>query len=384
MVDIFLFLNVIASIILITGINKNVNILLGLILTINVLQGFSTRALVNDYPVEISAILFLNLSPLSILIGPLIYYYTKKKLTPEFQLRAIHLLHLIPTLICFVLISPYITSSFTEKIQTIKEIHENAHTIYDVKLLFGNTFQLYIFRPVHVLIYVVFSLVFLFKNKSNLNTHLSFFQSKILIKWLKLVLFSFLIMYTCNLINTIFIYYNDGISLKAPLIPAIIAGITLANLSLQIFINPYILYGFTNVRYYSNDSIVAKLFKSKINSNDLFTESWEIELREKIKSIESTKKFKVKGYNLDTMALDLDIPKYQLNNYFKEFANESFSAWKNRNRILFAKELIDQGYLNTFTIETLSQECGYKSRGNFNSAFLEVTGKKLSEYVKSC
>jgi AraC-like DNA-binding protein len=189
-------------------------------------------------------------------------------------------------------------------------------------------------------------------------------------------------MYICNLINTLLIYFNDGLVLNAPLIPSIIAGIALANLSLQIFINPYILYGFTNVRYHSNDSIIAKRFKSEINSSDLFTESWKIELNEKITAIESTKKFTVKGYNLTNMSLDLDVPKHQLNHYFKESANESFADWKNRNRILLAKDLIDQGYLNTFTIDTLSQECGYKSRGNFNIAFQNVTGKKLSEYVK--
>jgi AraC-like DNA-binding protein len=191
-------------------------------------------------------------------------------------------------------------------------------------------------------------------------------------------------MYICNLFNTLLIYFNNGLVLNTPLIPSIIAGITLANLSLQIFINPYILYGFTNVRYYSNDSIIAKLFKSKINSSYTYTDSWKIELSEKIKSIESAERFKVKGYNLSAMAIDLDVPKYQLNHYFKESANESFADWKNRNRILFSKDVIDQGYLNSFTIDSLSQECGYKSRGNFNIAFFEVTGKKLSAYLKAC
>jgi len=382
MVDIFLFLNVAACVILLTGINKKENTLLGLILLINALQGFSVRAMLGDYPKEISALFFLNFSPLSLLIGPLIYFYTKKKLKPEFHLRAIHLLHTIPVLLSYLLISPYLFSPFAEKIQTIFTINKNAHHIYDVKLLFGDTLQLYVTRPIHILIYVVLSLIFFIRNKSNLNVHLSLFQANVLSKWIKLLLFSFLIMYICNLINTLLIYFNDGLVLNAPLIPSIIAGIALANLSSQIFINPYILYGFTNVRYHSNDSIIAKRFKSEINSSDLFTESWKIELKEKITAIESTKKFTVKGYNLTNMSLDLDVPKHQLNHYFKESANESFADWKNRNRILLAKDLIDQGYLNTFTIDTLSQECGYKSRGNFNIAFQNVTGKKLSEYVK--
>ena len=382
MVDVFLFLNVAACIILLTGVNKKKNILLGLILFINALQGFSVRAMLNDYPKEISALFFLNFSPLSLLIGPLIYFYTKKKLKPEFQLSAIHLLHIIPALFCYVLIIPYITSPFGEKIQTLLNIYKNAHHIYDIKLLIGQTLQLYVTRPIHILIYVVLSLIFFIRNKSNLNAHLSLFQANVVSKWIKLFLFSFLIMYICNLINTLLIYFNDGLVLNAPLIPSIIAGITLANLSLQIFINPYILYGFNNIKYYSTDSILAKKYKTNVKSNETFTESWLNELLEKIKSIETTKKFTEKGYNLSKMALDLDSPKYQLNHYFKEISKESFSEWKNRNRIAFAKELIDQGYLNTFTVETLSQECGYKSRGNFNSAFEEVTKIKLSEYVK--
>ena len=384
MVDVFLFLNVAACIILLTGINKKENVSLGLILLFNSLQGFSVRALLSDYPKEISALFFLNFSPLSLLIGPLIYFYTLKKLKPEFQLRAIHLLHTIPTLFSYLLISPYLFSPFSEKIQTIINIYKNAHHIYEVKILFGDTLQLYVTRPIHILIYVLLSLILFIRNKSNLNVHLSQFQANVTSKWIKLLLVSFIIMYICNLLSTLLIYYNDGLALNAPLIPSIIAGITLANLSLQIFINPYILYGFTNVRYYSNDSIIAKLFKSKINSSDIYTDSWEIELSEKIKSIESAERFKVKGYNLSDMVLDLDIPKYQLNHYFKEYANETFADWKNRNRILFAKDLIDQGYLNTFTMDTLSQECGFKSRSNFNIAFLKVTGKKLSTYAKAC
>ena len=62
MVDVFLFLNVAACIILLTGVNKKKNILLGLILFINALQGFSVRAMLNDYPKEISALFFLNFS----------------------------------------------------------------------------------------------------------------------------------------------------------------------------------------------------------------------------------------------------------------------------------------------------------------------------------
>jgi AraC-like DNA-binding protein len=181
-----------------------------------------------------------------------------------------------------------------------------------------------------------------------------------------------------------YIYFNEEANIKTPLPFSYLAGITLANLSIQIFINPYILFGFDNIRFYSNDSFIAKKYKNDINTNQLFNETWKNELEEKIDSIEIAKKYTEKGYNLSSMSADLDVPKYQLNHYFKEYSIESFSEWKNRNRILLAVDLINNGYLNTFKLETLSLECGFKSRGNFNSAFFEVTGKKVSEYIKTC
>jgi AraC-like DNA-binding protein len=178
----------------------------------------------------------------------------------------------------------------------------------------------------------------------------------------------------------IWVYFTNKLELINPI--SFVAALTIGFLNIQIFLNPYILYGFKNIKYYSNDSILAKMYKININSNSLFSQEWEIDLLNKIKSLESEKKFTKKGYNLTKMASDLDIPKYQLIYFFREISDESFTEWKNRKRILFAIQLIDKGYLNTLTVETLSQECGYKSRSNFSLAFLHSTGKKLSDYVK--
>jgi AraC-like DNA-binding protein len=273
-------------------------------------------------------------------------------------------------------------TSFANKIQTIEGFHENSQNIFTVKLLVGESIHLFIGRNIHVLTYVLLTIIHFARNKSNLNAVLSPFNVTILVKWIRLLSYSVAIAHSCNLINTLYLFLSKETKLNGYLPLSFVAAFAIANLSLQVFINPYILYGFNNIKYYSTDSILAKKYKTNVKSNETFTESWLNELLEKIKSIEKTKKFTEKGYNLSKMALDLDSPKYQLNHYFKEISKESFSEWKNRNRITFAKELIDQGYLNTFKVDTLSQECGYKSRGNFNSAFEEVTKIKLSEYVK--
>jgi len=384
MSDIFLFLNLVASIIVVSNLRNQANIFLGLVLFLNVLQGFTVSLFLGNYSDEVHALFFLNLAPLSFLIGPALFFYIQKKLNPAFKLKAIHLLHLLPMVFFFIVMTPYITSPFAEKIQTIKKIHENAQNIFNVKLLVGKSIHVYILRSLHVLTYVTFSLIHFAKNKANLKTFLSPFQTTIAVKWIRLLIYSIAIMHSCNLVNSLYLFLNNKKELNGPLPLSLLAAFALANISVRIFINPYILYGFNTIRYYSDDSILAKRYKKDVNSNDLFTEDWKYEIAAKVKSIELTKKFADQGYQLANMAVDLDIPKYQLNHYFKEFSQESFSEWKNRNRVLYAIELIKTGYLNTYTVETLSQVCGYKSRGNFNSAFLEVTGKRLSEYVKTC
>ena len=384
MTDIFLFLNLVASVLLFTNTKTKANIFLGFLLLLNVLQGFAALIFISQYSEEINTFFFLNLAPISFLIGPCLYFYTKKKLNPAFKIKAIQLGHLIPFLFFYLLITPYLTTSFEEKIQTVQKLHDNAQNIFEIKLLLGKSFHLFLLRPLHILVYVAYCIHLFAKNKSILITQLSPFQTRILIKWMHTLLYSLAIIHACNLINMLYLYFTNVITISYPLPLSLIAAVTLARLSLQIYTNPYILYGFKNIRFYSNDSIISKMYKSEKNSNQQFSESWKNEIIDKIESIEEAKKFTEKGYNLTTMALDLDIPKYQLSHYFKEISDETFSEWKNRKRILFAVDLIEQDYLSTFTVEKLSLMCGYKSRANFNIAFKEVTKKKLSEYVKTC
>jgi AraC-like DNA-binding protein len=165
---------------------------------------------------------------------------------------------------------------------------------------------------------------------------------------------------------------------------SLLAALSIFFLNIQIFINPYILYGLNNVKYYSNDSFIAKLYK-QVNAapNLLVDEAWKNDLILKIESDDTHLNFTEKGYTISRMAEDVNIPLYHLNYYFKEIAQESFTDFKNKKRIQFAIDLINDGYLANFTVENLSLKCGFSSRANFNSAFLKATGTRLKDYKKS-
>jgi AraC-like DNA-binding protein len=67
---------------------------------------------------------------------------------------------------------------------------------------------------------------------------------------------------------------------------------------------------------------------------------------------------------------------------FKYHCRESFSDYKKIVRIHDATRLLESGYLNEKTIESLSQKVGFSSYVTFYLAFKSITGMPTQEYVK--
>ena len=380
--DFILFQSLIIGLILFSNSKNRANVFLGIVFTLNGFHGFTHQLIVMRAASEISAILFLNTAPISYLLGPALYFYIQKKIHPAFCLRRQHLVHLIPALLLLLLLIPYISTSFSYKISTVESIRKNPDLIYQVKLALGSS-SFYLFaRPLLVLFYVLISLRLLLKDMSILQKDKTPFQAYILVNWLKTLLYSIAMIYLLNLINMIFSQYFEDAAYLNPF--SVLAGACIFYLNIQIFINPYILYGFTNVKYYSNDSVISKLYKQVNPSpNFIANEAFKNELILKIESENVELNFTEKGYTIGRMAKDLNIPLYHLNFYFKEIANETFAEYKNRKRIQRAIDLINDDYLSNNTIEYLSLHCGFSSRANFNQAFQKATGMSLKDYKKS-
>ena len=72
-------------------------------------------------------------------------------------------------------------------------------------------------------------------------------------------------------------------------------------------------------------------------------------------------------------------PADQWENYF-DVTGRGYVGLKKRVRIAVALTLIKDGFLNTYSVEALSNEIGYKSRTSFYSCFEEITGSKFPEF----
>lgn len=243
------------------------NQFLAILFLLNGIQSLSHIKIIEEIEIQIASIFFLNTASISFLIGPTFYFYIISIINPTFKLKRNHLFHLIPFLVFLVETSPYIFSSYSSKIQLINAIKINPIQILDIPLLIGNSSLYYFLRPTVLLVYLYMSNRYFQANKFLLKNHYSSFQTNILKRWVQMIIIFSAIVYFSNLIFTIHNYFTrdiDGLIILTHL-----AAICLVFLCIQLFINPYVLYGFTEVKYFSNKSLIARLYLVKKKQNIL-------------------------------------------------------------------------------------------------------------------
>jgi AraC-like DNA-binding protein len=176
-------------------------------------------------------------------------------------------------------------------------------------------------------------------------------------------------------------YISNQLSFLNPLIG--LAALPILILCLLLLINPYIIYGFSQIRYYSNDSILAKIY--------FINPKWKGDTSPSLKKknlafeqmLEDTKVYTMPGLTIHQLANELNISFNKLDRFFKDEKEESFIEWKNRKRIELAIDKIKSGYLTKYTMEELAKETGYLSRSNFNLNFKKVQKQSLQTYLKT-
>jgi AraC-like DNA-binding protein len=259
---------------------------------------------------------------------------------------------------------PYICSPYSSKIELINALKINPIQILDIPLLIGKSNLFYFLRPVVLLFYLYITTRFFQANKFLLKNHYSTFQTNILKRWVQMIIIFSAIVYISNLIFTVNNYFTrdiDGLIILTRL-----AAILLVFLCIQLFINPYVLYGFTEVKYFSNTSLIAKLYLVK--EKTAYSQEWIDDLCRQFDQLEMNKSYLQPSYSMKHLKDELQIPSKSITYYFNEVTKVSFTEWKNKKRTEHAIKLIDEGYLRKYTREQLANECGFLSRSNFNQA----------------
>ena len=89
-------------------------------------------------------------------------------------------------------------------------------------------------------------------------------------------------------------------------------------------------------------------------------------------------------YSLNDMSVELSVPSYQLSAFVNQAYGMNFHEFVNAERIRHIKDRISNDpEARHYTLEAISRDAGFNSRGSFIRAVKRHTGKTPSEYFAS-
>jgi AraC-like DNA-binding protein len=97
--------------------------------------------------------------------------------------------------------------------------------------------------------------------------------------------------------------------------------------------------------------------------------------------VEENHLFRKSDFTIHELALKSKSPISHLSFIFKYHSDISFNDFRKKERIKDAIALIEEGYLKSNTLESLSKTIGFYTYNSFFIAFKEITGKAPQNYV---
>ena len=294
--------------------------------------------------VQYYSVLFI-VSQSAFLIGPLLFWYVKSVMLPEFYLQKTDILHLFP----FLLAVSYfmIVTNFMK----IMVPWESKMRVIDSILIFS-----------HIFIYLMASIRLMqFRFKS------IFYNDDPKIAWLRFLVIGYVLIW-------------------------------LIQLHLFIFIDIWKLYGFCP---YSDSLYFAVIFifcngiafiawnkpelfahKKKYQTSELLNQDKERYLETLRHYMEDRKAFLEPSLTLAMVSEDTFIPIRYLSQIINEFYQMNFCDYLNRYRVEEGKLILSAKNKEKTTILQIAFDVGFNSKSTFNTAFKKHTGMTPSEYIK--
>ena len=367
--------------------SNKANIYLLFFLLINNIYALSHYATVYSHSKYLIATMLIHFTPFYLLLGPFFYFYVRSLLVDDYRLTKKDYLHFIPALLILINILPYIFKSGEYKLAYAESVIQNISNFTNFDYLFIPAYLNFLFRPIHALVYVVASVVLIFKNRLNILSNNN--QLKLIYKWLLLLTIISIVLYISFFVFTIISYLNNNyentVKQASYILYSTIGGLIVLNFSLLFF--PNILYGLPQLDY--------ALIKTKKRVGTEVeeeakkaTKSFEISdeklllLKLKIDNYLESRPYLKSNFNLTVMSAETDIPVHHLSYYFNEQMNINFNTWKNDLKVNYVIELIKKGTYENLTLDALSKLAGFGSRSSFINALKLRTGLPPSEYLQ--
>lgn len=307
------------------------------------------------------------LIPLSLAIGPLIYFYIKSFVSHNFRFSKKELLHFIPAFIYFIFrIAVYLYDSNKEGFQETQNgifVQSNSYHYIEILYIVGSA--------AHLLLYLAFSIHSYYKYRNSLfQQYSNTYKSELL--WLRNFLFVYSFLFVYDVIQTM----TDGLFFDLhwtqewwyhffSVLIVIYVGIK----GYFTDMNSLKKVDLTMLENIPTDKVLAPFNKS----NDL----------EKVKDIVTSQKLYLDpNLSLTQLAKAVRMSPSQVSDLINRGLGQNFNDFVNRYRTDRIAKLLSDENNNHLSILAIALDNGFNSKATFNRVFKKNTGKSPSEFRK--
>ena len=303
--------------------------------------------------------LFLIGTSFTLLWGPTIYFYTKSLTVPDFRLKPVSAIHLIPFLIHLSYMSfvfHFHGTSFKQRfLLSGGNIPSLFYAIYEI-VLYGT-----------ILIYLIFSFVLVEKYKTRIKD-LFASTEKINLSWLYFVLIGFALKLIFDVWYVFDSYINHEINMTA---------LYISRLVLFIFLNYMIYKGFQQKNIF--EGIEEIKIGKKLSLSQIVHEDYKNKL---LGFMENEKPYLDPDLTLQILSEKLNIPTRSLSEVINFGLNQNFYDFINSYRVRESEILLLQENSDSKTILEIIYESGFNSKSSFHKAFKKHNGVTPTEFKK--
>jgi AraC-like DNA-binding protein len=324
--------------------------------------------------------LYKTSAPINFLLPPLTYLYVRVTLFNKQKLDRLDIIHIIPFLIVAINYLPFYLLPISEKKYIVNDLVKDLNTSYTNQVGYLSEYVINVFRIFQVLIYLIFQwkLIITF-NKQNKNIEIEK-QIHNVIKWLRIFtslstssLIAFILLATIALVYKNI--YADGFIYH---LPDYIFASCFFIISTYLLTHPSIFAGLPFIKY---KETASNLILNQTDSIPYIEQDYskEIDIIEQYFKI--NKPFLKKGLNISQVAVEINISSKLISFIINQHFEMRFNDFINKYRIEYIKERINEKFLDSYTLNSLSADAGFSNSTTFIAAFKKIENCTPSEYL---
>ena len=307
---------------------------------------------------DLALFLFPISSSVNLLLMPLLWLFAKKSFDSSFRLKPIHLLHLLPALICLGLC---LSMSPEERLASIRyEMTGNTTLINDINTIF-----------VFIQMIAYFAVIFRFLHRTKKANGDTLSDAEWIQKsWIPVFEYLFAALFVIVMVG-FFISPSTGTWLIQ-----ILNVIAMFYLVYNIIAHPVMPIKQVPVEIADDDTSETVSVETQTPSTQIIDEQQMKEICESAsRYMEESKAYLRHDISLAVFAKEIKIPQRKLSFAINGYLKCNFFEFVNRMRIEEAKHLMQKLDTSNLNIDSIYADCGFRSRSSFYMVFKKMTGK---------